>query len=97
MGCPFQLLQTLRCDLHETVTRGDEEDENFLSTRKELLMSCLLGMYIMNSARKIKDKDNLRELPQIKKNTAKENMSSAVWASTICKSFLVKLCINRLR
>ena len=73
----------------------NEGDKNFLS-RKELLMSCLLGMFIMNSARKIKDKDNLRELPQIKKNTAKENMSRAVLASTICKSFLVKFCISRL-
>ena len=95
MGCAFQLLHILRCDLHENVRQGDEGDENFLS-RKELLMSCLLGMYIMNSARKIKDKDNLRELPQIKKNIAKENMSSAVWASTIYKSFLVKLCISCL-
>ena len=54
----------------------DEGDKNFLS-RKELLISCLLGMFIIN-------KDNLRELSQIKKNTSKKNMSSAVWASTIC-------------
>ena len=56
----------------------DEGDKNFLS-RKELLISCLLGMFIMNSARKIKDKDNLRGLPQIKKNTTKENMSSTLY------------------
>ena len=55
----------------------DEGDKNFLSW-KELLISCLLGMFIMNSARKIKDKDNLRELPQIKKNIAKENSISGV-------------------
>ena len=42
MGCPFQLLFTLTCDLHEYVRRGDEGDLNSFS-RKELLNLSAMG------------------------------------------------------
>ena len=42
MGRPFQLLLTIRCDLHEHIRRGDEGDLNSFS-RKELLNLSAMG------------------------------------------------------
>ena len=42
MGRPFQLLLTIRCDLHEHIRRGDEGDLNSFS-RKELLNVSAMG------------------------------------------------------
>ena len=41
MGCPFQLLLILRCDIHDEGMRGTKT--HFLG--KNCYMTCLLGMF----------------------------------------------------
>ena len=41
MGCPFKLLLTLRCDIHDEGMRGTKTP--FLG--KNCKMTCLLGMF----------------------------------------------------